>query len=117
TAGVACGFAALGADLSFVSTGVPALVDPQRHPVHQVPPSRRCNVFREVPYFAHAVRFLDAARERLAVTEPDLLYQRFDPANWSVVALARERGIPLVLEFNGSEVWIADHWDRPFRHR
>jgi len=63
------------------------------------------------------VRFLDAARERLAVTEPDLLYQRFDPANWSGVALARERGIPLVLEFNGSEVWIADHWDRPFRHR
>jgi glycosyltransferase involved in cell wall biosynthesis len=117
TAGVAAGFAALGADLSFISTSAPALVDPRRHPVHLVPPSRRYNVLREVPYFAHALRYLEAARTRLATTAPDLLYQRFDPANWTGVALARERGIPLVLEFNGSEVWIADHWDRPFRHR
>jgi glycosyltransferase involved in cell wall biosynthesis len=117
TAGVASGFAALGADLSFVSTSAPALVDPRRHPAHLVPPSRRDNVLREVPYFAHARRFLKAARAHLASAAPDLLYQRFDPANWAGVALARERGIPLVLEFNGSEVWIADHWDRPFRHR
>ncbi|HYV18039.1 MAG TPA: glycosyltransferase family 4 protein [Verrucomicrobiae bacterium] len=117
TAGVATGFAALGADLSFISTSAPALVDPARHPVHLVPPSRRYNVLREVPYFAHALRYLGAARRRMAELAPDLLYQRFDPANWTGVALARERGIPLVLEFNGSEVWIADHWDRPFRHR
>lgn len=117
TAGVATGFAALGADLSFVATSAPALVDPVRHPVHLVPPSRRYNILREVPYFAHAQRFLAAARRRMAEAAPDLLYQRFDPANWAGVALARERGIPLVLEFNGSEVWIADHWDRPFRHR
>jgi len=117
TAGVAGGFAALGADLSFIATSAPALVDPNRHPVHLVPPSRRYNVLREVPYFAHAQRFLAAARRRMAEVAPDLLYQRFDPANWTGVALARERGIPMVLEFNGSEVWIADHWDRPFRHR
>jgi glycosyltransferase involved in cell wall biosynthesis len=117
TAGVAGGFAALGADLSFIATSAPALVDPVRHPVHLVPPSRRYNILREVPYFAHAQRFLAAARRRMAEAAPDLLYQRFDPANWAGVALARERGIPLVLEFNGSEVWIADHWDRPFRHR
>jgi glycosyltransferase involved in cell wall biosynthesis len=117
TAGVATGFAALGADLSFISTSAPVLVDPARHPVHLVPPSRRYNVLREVPYFAHALRYLAAARRRMAEVAPDLLYQRFDPANWAGVALARERGIPLVLEFNGSEVWIADHWDRPFRHR
>ena len=117
TAGVAGGFAALGADLSFISTSAPALVDPARHPAHLVPPSRRYNILREVPYFAHALRFLQAARTRLQAHPADLLYQRFDPANWTGVALARERGLPLVLEYNGSEVWIADHWDRPFRHR
>ena len=117
TSGVASGFAALGADLSFISTSAPALVDPARHPAHLVPPSRRYNILREVPYFAHALRFLAEARRTLASHPADLLYQRFDPANWTGVALARERGIPLVLEYNGSEVWIADHWDRPFRHR
>ena len=117
TSGVAGGFAALGADLSFISTSAPALVDPVQHPAHLVPPTRRYNILREVPYFAHALRFLDAARRRLQAHPADLLYQRFDPANWAGVTLARERSIPLVLEFNGSEVWIADHWDRPFRHR
>ncbi|HZN04060.1 MAG TPA: glycosyltransferase family 4 protein [Candidatus Polarisedimenticolia bacterium] len=117
TSGVASGFAALGADLSFISTSAPALVDPAKHPAHLVPPSRRYNIFREVPYFAHAIRFLNAARRRLSDAPADLLYQRFDPANWAGVALARERSIPLVLEYNGSEVWIADHWDRPFKHR
>jgi glycosyltransferase involved in cell wall biosynthesis len=25
--------------------------------------------------------------------------------------------VPLVLEYNGSGIWIADHWDRPLPHR
>jgi glycosyltransferase involved in cell wall biosynthesis len=49
-------------------------------------------------------------RERPAA----LLYQRFDPGSHAGVMLARRTGAPLVLEYNGSEVWVADHWDRPF---
>ncbi|HUD73139.1 MAG TPA: glycosyltransferase family 4 protein, partial [Dongiaceae bacterium] len=117
TAGVAEGFVRGGADLYFVSTGRPALIDEARTPVHRVPPSRLYNLFREVPYFAHALRFERRAGRVLAAAPPDLIYQRFDPSSVAGVAVARRRGVPLVLEYNGSEVWIADHWDRPFRWR
>jgi glycosyltransferase involved in cell wall biosynthesis len=117
TAGVAGGFAKAGASLSFISTAPPATVDPDRHPIHLVPPSRRYNILREVPYFAHALRFARASGRILREQPADLLYQRFDPASCAGVLLSRRLGVPLVLEFNGSEVWIADHWDRPYRHR
>jgi glycosyltransferase involved in cell wall biosynthesis len=118
TAGVADGFRRLGADLSFVATSAPPLVDAARTPVTLVPPSRLYNLFREIPYFAHGLRFERAARRvALGGSRPDLVYQRFDPSSHAGVALARRLGVPLVLEFNGSEVWIADHWDRPFRWR
>ncbi|HEV8122347.1 MAG TPA: glycosyltransferase family 4 protein, partial [Candidatus Polarisedimenticolia bacterium] len=117
TAGVAGGFAKAGASLSFISTAPPATVDPDRHPIHLVPPSRRYNILREVPYFAHALRFARASGRILREQPADLLYQRFDPASCAGVILSRRLGVPLVLEFNGSEVWIADHWDRPYRHR
>jgi glycosyltransferase involved in cell wall biosynthesis len=117
TAGVASGFARAGASLFFISTAAPALVDANRHPVHLVPPSRRYNILREVPYFAHGQRFASAAAGILREHPVDLLYQRFDPANCAGVLASRRLGVPLVLEFNGSEVWIADHWDHPYRHR
>jgi glycosyltransferase involved in cell wall biosynthesis len=117
TAGVADGFRRMGADLSFVATCAPPLVDTARTPVTIVPPSRLYNLFREIPYFAHGLRFERAARAALGTKRPDLIYQRFDPSSHAGVALARRFGVPLVLEFNGSEVWIADHWDRPFRRR
>jgi glycosyltransferase involved in cell wall biosynthesis len=118
TAGVADGFLRLGADLSFVATCAPPLIDGARTPMTLVPPSRRYNLFHEIPYFAHGLRFERAARRvALLGRRPDLIYQRFDPSSHAGVALARRFGVPLVLEFNGSEVWIADHWDRPFRWR
>jgi glycosyltransferase involved in cell wall biosynthesis len=117
TAGVAAGFAASGADLFFISTGRPRLVDQERQTVHLVPPARFYNVCREVPYFAHALRFERRAARVLASRPADLIYQRFDPGSHAGVSLSRRLGVPFVLEFNGSEVWVADHWDRPFRWR
>jgi glycosyltransferase involved in cell wall biosynthesis len=117
TAGVASGFERIGADLFFVSTSALPLIDPVRQPVHLVPPSRLYNVLREVPYFAHALRFDREAARVLAGRPADLVYQRFDASSHSGVLRSRRAGIPLVLEFNGSEVWVADHWDRPFRLR
>lgn len=44
---------------------------------------------------------------------PSFIYQRMSLGNFSGVRLARHLGVPLVLEYNGSEVWVARHWGRP----
>lgn len=42
----------------------------------------------------------------------DLIYQRYARFSWAGVAASLRTGVPLFLEYNGSEVWIGKHWDR-----
>jgi glycosyltransferase involved in cell wall biosynthesis len=41
----------------------------------------------------------------------DFIYQRYSRFNWTGVALSIVTGLPLALEFNGSEVWASQSWD------
>jgi glycosyltransferase involved in cell wall biosynthesis len=41
----------------------------------------------------------------------DLIYQRYGRFTWAGVAASLRTGVPLFLEYNGSEVWIGKHWD------
>lgn len=51
------------------------------------------------------------AAERTSSKEVDFIYQRYSRFNWSGVALSIVTGLPLALEFNGSEVWVSRQWD------
>jgi glycosyltransferase involved in cell wall biosynthesis len=51
-----------------------------------------------------------------AVSRPGLVYQRMSVASTAGVAVSRRRRIPLVLEYNGSEVWVAVNWGRGLRY-
>jgi len=42
----------------------------------------------------------------------DLIYQRYARFSWAGVAASLHTGVPLFLEYNGSEVWMGRHWDR-----
>ena len=39
-----------------------------------------------------------------------IIYQRYGAFNWTGAALSRQAGLPFVLEFNGPEAWLAEHW-------
>jgi glycosyltransferase involved in cell wall biosynthesis len=49
---------------------------------------------------------------RLDARKHAFLYQRLSLGNFSGVELSRAAGIPLVVEYNGSEVWIQNNWGR-----
>ena len=59
--------------------------------------------------------FLRAARDEARRRRPDFIYQRYTLNDMSGVLLRRRLGIPLVLEFNGSEVWAQRHWGQRLR--
>lgn len=42
--------------------------------------------------------------------KPGFVYQRLVPFNAAGMYVARALGIPWVLEYNGSEAWVAKHW-------
>jgi glycosyltransferase involved in cell wall biosynthesis len=56
--------------------------------------------------WAFTLQALRAARE----FRPDLIYQRHTAFNVSGAILSRVLGLPLVLEFNSSEVWKGRYW-------
>jgi glycosyltransferase involved in cell wall biosynthesis len=44
------------------------------------------------------------------------VYQRHSVGSYAGAVLARRAQVPFVLEYNGSEVWVARHWGRPLRY-
>jgi glycosyltransferase involved in cell wall biosynthesis len=41
----------------------------------------------------------------------DFIYHRYSPLNCSGIILSRIKKIPLILEYNGSEVWMDNNWN------
>ena len=56
-------------------------------------------------------RSLGYVRALAASGQIDFIYQRYNRFNWTAVVLSLVTGLPLALEFNGSEVWISENWD------
>lgn len=42
----------------------------------------------------------------------DFIYQRHSILNIVGVIISKLKKIPLILEYNGSEVWVLDHWSK-----
>ncbi len=44
------------------------------------------------------------------------IYQRYSLNDYSGLRLAREKKLPFVLEYNGSEIWVSRHWGKPLKY-
>src|SRR5439155_3567794 len=104
-------------------TGPPVLIttddiptlDPRIEVVIVAPSDAYWN-FRELPAFVLNASFERVVRRVAAERRVSFLYQRYGLSNYTGGAVSRALGVPLVLEFNGSEVWVSRHWGRPLRY-
>lgn len=55
--------------------------------------------------------------ERLKNNKPSFIYQRYGRNNYTGVLLANKLNIPCVIEYNGSELWMADNWGHQIHYR
>ena len=55
--------------------------------------------------------FAREVQRRLATGATNVLYQRHFAFSVAGALLSKRMKIPLILEYNGSEAWIAEHWD------
>ncbi|EPR37147.1 group 1 glycosyl transferase [Desulfovibrio sp. X2] len=82
--------------------------DVETHCIH--PSDRRLWSQRGLPALTFSEFFAAEVVRLLAGRPVSFLYQRHALNNWSGAQLALTRGLPLVLEYNGSEVWVARNW-------
>ena len=81
-----------------------------------IPRRRKFYVFWESVMLSYNFRFAREVQRLCQADRPTLLYQRHGRFSVAGAILARRLRVPLVLEYNGSEIWMADYWD-PTRFR
>ena len=72
--------------------------------------------FREELPLAFNETFFESASALLGKEPPSFVYQRYGLNSFSGVRLAGKFAVPLVLEFNGSEIWVGRQWEKPLKH-
>lgn len=56
-------------------------------------------------------------REWIKKNKPSMIYQRLSIGNYAGAVLSKEFSIPLVLEYNGSEVWCFEKWGAGLKYK
>jgi glycosyltransferase involved in cell wall biosynthesis len=109
-AGFASGAAALDHRLTFVVSGA----QPEDDATFSIPPSRIIDANKAFFELWNNLNFTVKSLRLFAgdaSNDVDFIYQRYSRFNWTGVALSIVTGLPLVIEFNGSEVWVSKQWD------
>ncbi len=79
--------------------------------LYPVTGSSRFHLFREAATLSYNLRFVFYARKLLAQKGARLLYQRHGRFLFAGALLSRLLRIPLLLEYNASEEFMAKYWD------
>jgi glycosyltransferase involved in cell wall biosynthesis len=83
---------------------------------HTISPDEAFWQYQELPSFVMNRTVARTAAAALGARVPGFIYQRYTINGYAAVRLARQWRIPLVTEYNGSEVWVARHWGRPLKY-
>ena len=107
--GVIDGFAGRGYAVDYASVrAIPT--DRARTRYRQVPPPSLLGFPPELNYYSFALDYERQVEQWAKETRYGFLYQRMSLHDFSGARLRKRLGLPLVLEFNGSEAWAAANW-------
>lgn len=109
--GVVKALLSLGTKVTFISNDEIAGLDKNTVTFHKVTPDPDIMPRSAFDIFNGAA-FSEAAANLIAASPPDFIYQRHCRFSWAGVEASLRTRVPLFLEYNGSEVWIGNHWDR-----
>lgn len=85
-------------------------------PCHLILPDDKFLDFNNFPNFAFSSTYTKKVGHWMEKHPPRFIYERFSCGSISGVELSQKYHIPLILEYNGSEVWVSKHWGKKFHH-
>lgn len=110
-AGVVNGLQHAGYRVTFASAEPPVMVDQEVKLLHVTPP-RVFGAPYELNNYRFQASFAKVAGKVLFDQPYGVIYQRLSVANYLGVVLSRKYALPLIVEYNGSETWVARNWGR-----
>lgn len=112
--GVVNGFLQKGYAVDYLAAYPNETISPKAA-FHLLNPPKRYGLPYELNYFRFHRDIVEQSAAIMCENDYDFIYQRMSVDNYSGVLLSRMTGVPLVLEYNGSEAWAAKHWGKPLR--
>jgi glycosyltransferase involved in cell wall biosynthesis len=109
--GVVNALLGLGSNIEFIGNDEIAGLDKDKVAFRKISPENRVMPRAAFDIF-NGTAFSTAASELIAASPPDVIYQRYSRFSWAGVEAGLRAGVPLFLEYNGSEVWMGRNWDR-----
>jgi len=73
--------------------------------------------FGELQELEYNRQFIKCLRPYLLREKPSFIYQRYGLNGYAGAYLAQELKIPFVMEYNGSEIWMAEYWGSGVRFK
>ncbi len=108
--GVVKALQALGASVRFITNDLIPGLDPSQVPSVVIGPEPLGTTRAVFDIHNNAV-FTCGAVPVVEHNPPGFIYQRYARFGWAGVVASLRSHRPLFLEYNGSEVWVARHWD------
>lgn len=115
-AGVANGLVRAGHRVDLAGVTEPPLLDPQIG-FMRIRPPRTFGLPYERNLYRLQSELPPQLEEIAAVSQPALIYERMSLSTYGGAVLSRARRLPLVIEYNGSEVWAARNWGSALREQ
>lgn len=108
-AGVIGGLKKLDCDVVYAATSVNPLIqsDVKIHLFSKLPP---VGIQPEINHYRFSNHIIKELSRLIKKEKPDFIYQRLSLGNYTGVILAKKHKLPLVIEYNGSEVWCSQNW-------
>ncbi len=97
-------------DIKYISAETPIMIDEsiKKEKIYLN------DVVYSVPYELNSIKineaFLNQVDKLIADKKPDVIYQRLTLFNYAGAYLSNKYKIPLIVEYNGSEVWVQNNW-------
>lgn len=97
-------------DITYISAETPIMIDEsiKKEKIYLN------DVVYSVPYELNSIKineaFLNQVDKLIADKKPDVIYQRLTLFNYAGAYLSNKYKIPLIVEYNGSEVWVQNNW-------
>ena len=72
--------------------------------------------WNELEEMEYNQRIISKLLSKYSNHKPSFVYQRYGLDDYSGAYVAKKLAIPFVLEYNGSEIWMSQHWGNPLHY-
>jgi glycosyltransferase involved in cell wall biosynthesis len=113
--GVINGFIKKGYSVDYISMEEPIMLDSSVKSI-RVPSMQRFGLPQEANLYSFQKHFFEDI-QKIDLGKYGFIYSRMSMANYVNILLSIKLRIPLILEYNGSEVWVQEKWGSGIKYK